>query len=108
MSLNREASPGTPGAGYQDTNDRDIRAKQGEAVSESEANRDESIALDQVRVLPGTGGPDDSGDEAVPVDYDRTGHSSPGKEKDAAAGDPARVDPAIVTKDSAPVENPSG
>ena len=77
MSLNREASPGTPGAGYQDTNDRDIIAKQGESVEDSEASKDESIDLGAVNVLPGTGGPDDSGDEEVPSDYDPTGHASP-------------------------------
>ena len=77
MSLNREASPGTPGAGYQDTNDRDITAKQAGGVHDSEAARDESIDLTGVKVLPGTGGPDDTGDEAVPDDYDRTGHAAP-------------------------------
>lgn len=75
MSLNQGASPGTPGAGYQDTNDRDIAAKQNEGVGDGEAARDESIDLDKVKVLPGTGGPDDTGDEAVPDDYDRTGHA---------------------------------
>ena len=75
MSLNQEASPGTPGAGYQDTNDRDIAVKQGEGVRGSEAARDDSIDLDDVKVLPGTGGPDDTGDEAVPEDYDPTGHA---------------------------------
>jgi hypothetical protein len=75
MSLNQEASPGTPGAGYQDTNDRDIAVKQDEGVRDSEAARDESIDLDDVKVLPGTGGPDDTGDEAVPDDYDPTGRA---------------------------------
>ena len=76
MSLNREASPGTPGAGYQDTNDRDITSKQSEDVGDSEAARDESIDLSAVKVLPGTGGPDDTGDETVPDDYDPTGHAA--------------------------------
>ena len=75
MNLNQEASPGTPGAGYQDTNDRDISAKQNGSVADSEAARDDAVDLDQVKVLPGTGGPDDVGDEEVPADYDRTGHA---------------------------------
>jgi hypothetical protein len=77
MSLNQEASPGTPGAGYQDTNERDIVAKQNGSIAESEAARDDSVDLDEVNVLPGTGGPDDVGDEEVPADYDPTGHAHP-------------------------------
>ena len=77
MSLNQEASPGTPGAGYQDTNERDIVAKQRGSVLDSEAASDSSIDLDGVKVLPGTGGPDDVGDETVPEDYDPTGHAAP-------------------------------
>ena len=77
MSLNQEASPGTPGAGYQDTNERDIVAKQQGSVADSEAARDKSIDLDRVKVLPGTGGPDDVGDEDIPADYDPAGHASP-------------------------------
>jgi hypothetical protein len=76
MSLDREASPGTPGAGYQDTNDRDIVAKQSADVGDSAAFSDETIDVEAVKVLPGTGGPDDTGDEAVPDDYDPTGHSN--------------------------------
>ena len=77
MSLNQEASPGTPGAGYQDTNERDIVAKQRGSVADSEAARDESIDLNGVKVLPGTGGPDDGGDEDAPADYDPAGHAPP-------------------------------
>jgi hypothetical protein len=75
MSLEGEASPGTPGAGYRDTNDRDIHAKQKSDVSDSEAFDDPEIDRDKVEVLPGTGGPDDVGDtEIEPDDYNRTGH----------------------------------
>jgi hypothetical protein len=103
MSLNQEASPGTPGAGYQDTNERDIVAKQREGVQGSEAARDDSIELSDVNVLPGTGGPDDSGDEDVPSDYDPTGHATAGEEEDAPPVDPRTTEP-----NGTPVENPSG
>jgi hypothetical protein len=87
VSLNQEASPGTPGAGYEYTNGRDIAAKQDEGVRDSEAARGEWTDLNDVKVLPGTGGPDDTGDEAVPDDYDRTGHAggalSPRSEADS-------------------------
>ena len=122
MSLNREASPGTPGAGYQDTNDRDIVAKQNQSVHESEASRDGSIDLDAVSVLPGTGGPDDTGTEEVPADYDRTGHAAEASPGQAADGKPDQepngkpgeesgepmVDPKTVEPDGTPVENPAG
>jgi hypothetical protein len=69
------ASPGTPGDGYPDSNNRDIDAKQDSAVRDSEAFDDPGIDDSKVNVLPGTGGPDDVGDiEAEPDDYNRTGH----------------------------------
>lgn len=58
-------------------NERDIVAKQNEDVSGSEAFNDGSIDPDSVKVLPGTGGPDDVGDEEVPDDYDPTGNARP-------------------------------
>jgi hypothetical protein len=62
---------------YSDTNNRDIEAKQKESVSSSEAvKQDSAVDADAVKVLPGTGGPDDVGDiEVAPEDYDRTGHA---------------------------------
>ncbi len=62
---------------YHDGNERDIAHKQDEPVEGSEAvARDPEIDADAVRVLPGTGGPDDVGDvDAAPEDYDRTGHA---------------------------------
>jgi hypothetical protein len=107
MSLNQEASPGTPGAGYQDTNERDVAAKQRGSVADSEASRDESIDLDAVKVLPGTGGPDDVGDEEVPADYDRNGRAGPGR-SDPDEESAGSVDPKTLTSDGSPVENPSG
>jgi hypothetical protein len=108
MKLDKEASPGTPGAGYQDTNDRDIVAKQTEGVAESEAFNDESIDARAVRfvtLLPGTGGPDDSGDEAVPADYDPTGHARQDVERDDSAI-PPKIGP--TPTDLSPTENPPG
>lgn len=75
MSTNGEAGPGTPGDGYQDTNERDIEAKQNETVAESEAFDDPAVDADDVQVLPGTGGPDDSGELDAPFEYDPTGHA---------------------------------
>ncbi|MCU1513254.1 MAG: hypothetical protein JWO10_344 [Microbacteriaceae bacterium] len=60
---------------YSDTNNRDIEQKQQNPVEASEAARDDDIDLGAVKVLPGTGGPDDVGDiEVPPEDYNRTGH----------------------------------
>ncbi|MCU1509743.1 MAG: hypothetical protein JWQ12_2008 [Glaciihabitans sp.] len=71
----QEAPEGTPGAGYPDGNDRDIVRKQSENVSNSAAFNDDEIDETSVKVLPGTGGPDDTGDtEVEPGDYNRTGH----------------------------------
>jgi hypothetical protein len=71
--LATEASPGTPGDSYPDTNNRDIDAKQNS--TDSAAFDDPEIDAEKVQVLPGTGGPDDVGDiEAEPDDYNRTGH----------------------------------
>jgi hypothetical protein len=91
LNLDREASPGTPGAGYQDTNERDVAAKQKADVRDSEASGDETVDLSDVNVLPGTGGPDDVGDENVPADYDRTGHAGDPDEHDEP-DDPADPD----------------
>lgn len=57
--------PGSGGKDYADTNDRDIRAKQAEVPSGSTATDDDAINDDDVKVLPGTGGPDDVGDIEV-------------------------------------------
>jgi len=75
MSTHGEAGPGTPGDGYQDTNERDVETKQHEAVSESEAFDDSAVDPDDVKVLPGTGGPDDAGELEGPFEYDPTGHA---------------------------------
>ena len=82
--------------GYDDTNDRDIRAKQESEPSSSQAvaspgspqAQDPAITnspsatetpaaadADDVRVLPGTGGPDDVGDVDVdPDELNMSGH----------------------------------
>jgi hypothetical protein len=75
MTRHGEAGPGTPGDGYQDTNERDIVAKQDESVEGSEAFDDPAINSDDVKVLPGTGGPDDVGEVDEPFEYDPTGHA---------------------------------
>jgi len=75
MSTHGEAAPGTPGDGYQDTNERDIAAKQSESVASSEAFDDPAIDPDDVKVLPGTGGPDDAGELDAPFEYDPSGHA---------------------------------
>jgi hypothetical protein len=75
MSTHGEAGPGTPGDGYQDTNERDIEAKQGEEVSDSEAFADPDVDESDVKVLPGTGGPDDAGELEGSFEYDPTGHA---------------------------------
>ena len=61
---------------YHDGNEKDIAAKQRTPVDESEAIRqDDEVDADAVKVLPGTGGPDDVGDvEVEPEDYNRDGH----------------------------------
>jgi hypothetical protein len=76
MSTHGEAPAGTPGDGYQDTNDRDIRSKQDEPVADSEAFDDPAVDPDDVKVLPGTGGPDDAGEVEGPFEYDPTGHAT--------------------------------
>ncbi|WP_106209648.1 hypothetical protein [Glaciihabitans tibetensis] len=59
---------------YADTNDRDIRAKQESSPAESAAVADKTPA-DDVKVLPGTGGPDDVGDvEVDPDELNMSGH----------------------------------
>jgi hypothetical protein len=107
MSLDREASPGTPGAGYQDTNERDIVAKQAEHVGDSSAFTDETLDVEGVKVLPGTGGPDDTGDETVPDDYDPRGQSK-STESSNRSHQPGVVDPKTLDPDGTPTENPSG
>jgi hypothetical protein len=61
---------------YHDGNERDVKRKQAEPVTASEAIRqDPDVDADAIQVLPGTGGPDDVGDvELEPEDYNRTGH----------------------------------
>ncbi|HEX3733043.1 MAG TPA: hypothetical protein VHU91_09010 [Mycobacteriales bacterium] len=76
-------------------------------VSESEASRDESIDLNAVKVLPGTGGPGDVGDEEAPLDYERTGH----RELHATGpdgGSAGSVNSKTLDSNGTPVENPSG
>jgi len=75
MSTHGEAATGTPGDGYQDTNERDIAAKQDEPVEASEAFDDPAIDPDAVKILPGTGGPDDAGELDAPFEYDPSGHA---------------------------------
>jgi hypothetical protein len=72
-----EITPPNPtGTDYADTNDRDIQAKQDEGVRGSTAVDDPDVATDDVRVLPGTGGPDDVGDIDVdPAELNLDGHS---------------------------------
>jgi hypothetical protein len=73
--LATEASPGTPGDSYPDSNERDVEAKQGSTTDDSAAFDDPEIDAQKVEVLPGTGGPDDVGYiEVEPDDYNRTGH----------------------------------
>lgn len=70
-SIDKGLEEDTPGAhepDYADTNNRDIKAKQAEGVSGSEAMDDEEIDEDDVKVLPGTGGPDDVGHTEVDPD----------------------------------------
>ncbi len=68
-------APGSGGPDYADSNERDIRAKQAEAPSSSAATRDDDLDTAPVRVLPGTGGPDDVGDiEVDPDDFNLSGH----------------------------------
>lgn len=51
---------------YHDGNERDVEQKQSQPVQASEGVRDDpEIDDDAVRVLPGTGGPDDGGDIEV-------------------------------------------
>jgi hypothetical protein len=75
---------------YDDTNDRDIRAKQESepassqsvtsttkttTTSQSTTGESASADADDVRVLPGTGGPDDVGDVDVdPSELNMSGH----------------------------------
>lgn len=48
---------------YHDGNERDVEQKQSESVSDAEGiKNDPEIDESAVRVLPGTGGPDDGGD----------------------------------------------
>ena len=55
---------------YHDGNERDVEQKQNTPVESSEAVQDPEIDADAVRVLPGTGGPDDVGDvEVSPDEY---------------------------------------
>jgi hypothetical protein len=75
--LGTEASPGTPGDSYPDSNERDIDAKQSTATTDSAAFDDPEVDASKVEVLPGTGGPDDVGyTEVEPDDYDPTGHAN--------------------------------
>jgi len=64
-----------PNEQYNDSNERDVASKQSQPVEASEAiRRDPEIDSDAVKVLPGTGGPDDVGDtELEPKDYNREG-----------------------------------
>ena len=107
MSRNQEASPGTPGSSYPDSSERDTAAKQHGSVTDSEASRDPAVDLDAVKVLPGTGGPDDVGDEEVPTDYNRTGHTDSDR-SNADSSSTVTVDPKTLSPDGSPVENPSG
>jgi hypothetical protein len=76
---------------YDDTNDRDIRAKQEsepassqsvasteskeKTSSQSTTEEPASAEAEDVRVLPGTGGPDDVGDVDVdPSELNMSGH----------------------------------
>jgi hypothetical protein len=75
---------------YDDTNDRDIRAKQesepasSQSVASTESKKTSSHSTteepasaeaEDVRVLPGTGGPDDVGDVDVdPSELNMSGH----------------------------------
>jgi hypothetical protein len=73
--IDSEPSPKTPGSSYPDSNNRDIEAKQETSPADSAAFDDPEIDRDDVKVLPGTGGPDDVGDiEVEPEDYNRSGH----------------------------------
>lgn len=60
---------------YHDGNERDITSKQSEPVTASEGiKHDADVDADAVKVLPGTGGPDDVGEiEFDPEEYDPRG-----------------------------------
>ena len=60
---------------YHDGNERDVQHKQTETIAASEAVRqDPDVDASAIRVLPGTGGPDDVGDvDLDPDDYNRNG-----------------------------------
>ena len=68
--MNKPTEP-EPADQYNDTNERDIESKQSRPVTDSEAmKRDDEIDAESVKVLPGTGGPDDEGEvELDPEDY---------------------------------------
>ena len=67
-------SPDEAAEQYHDTNERDIQRKQTEPVTNSQGIiQDPDIDADAVKVLPGTGGPDDAGDVEPPDDYNRDG-----------------------------------
>jgi len=64
-----------PNKQYHDGNERDVASKQSRPVEASEAiRRDPEIDSDAVKVLPGTGGPDDAGHAELDAnDYNREG-----------------------------------
>jgi len=61
---------------YSPSSGRETEAMQDEQVTASDAI-DPDIDLDAVNVLPGTGGPDDTGDVEEPEDYSREGNATP-------------------------------
>jgi hypothetical protein len=65
--------PGSGGPDYADTNDRDIQAKQDSGTDD--ATIDADVDESDVKVLPGTGGPDDVGEIDVdPGELNMSGH----------------------------------
>jgi hypothetical protein len=73
MSDQKNFEEDTPGPGYADTNERDIQAKQ--SSDTNAAPTDPDVDDSDVKVLPGTGGPDDVGDiEVDPDELNMSGH----------------------------------
>ncbi|MBC7725218.1 MAG: hypothetical protein H7146_10795, partial [Burkholderiaceae bacterium] len=76
-SEHTETTTHQTGSGTGSRNERDIEIKQEYDVASSSAvSGDDDVDAEDVKVLPGTGGPDDVGDvELDPKDYDPTGHA---------------------------------
>lgn len=64
---------------YSPATEREQEVRQAPGGQESAATRDPDVDADAVRLLPGTGGPDDQGEVEVPDDeFSLDGHPFPG------------------------------